>query len=593
MIVRLAILLTALWGALIYPLHGEISAESESVPAAHRSSVLVLYPDQGEDPALGELHAVNIANLVGRHAEAALAAISTYQAHDRDSHDALIVVNSTFGQSVPDALLDDAVNGQGTTMWIQPDPAAFEAGAPGLAAQIGWLAEAATQKEFPDVLYRGETFTRSPQSTEMVAGIRVTDPDRVEVLAEMQSADGERLPWALRSGRLTYVTESPIPYATEDDRYLVFADILSRTLAPDAPEVHQALMRIEDIGPDADPEQIRTLLAAIEALNVPFAATVYDSYVDPMGHFSNGRERRFTLSERPYLASALRDMTRAGGTLIMHGHTHQHGDTPNPNFGVSGGDYEFFRAGLDSAGRFELLGPFADDSQSMWEGRLEEGFAGWEDAGLPRPWLFTSPHYAASRSAYRAMGEQFPARLERVLYYSGEARGDAPDAMAAGEIFGEQFFPYPVRDIRGDIILPETLGNWAPPGSVHGRSMDAMLETARRNLVLRDSYASFFFHWYLDPARLTELTTSLQAMGYEFVSPQVAAAVIAPLASQGIGHDPVAASRAYWGEVDSLRFWMRDQIALFILALIVLAHLLVFSIGPKHARRRKALTSPA
>jgi len=583
MIIRLTILLTALWGALVYPLHGEISAESDAAMAAPRSSVLVLYPDEGEDHALGELHAVNIANLAGRHAEAALAAISQYQPNDRNAHDALIVVNSTYGQTVPAALLDDAMNGTGATVWIQPDPASLQASAPGLAAQIGWLAEAATTKAFPEVVYRGEHFTRSPDSTDLVAGIRVTDPDRVEVLAQMQAADGELMPWALRSGELTWVSESPMPYASEDDRYMVFADILSRTLAPDAPDVRQALMRIEDIGPDADPEQIRTLLAAIEALQVPFTATVYDTFVDPNGHFSDGRERRFSLNERPYLASALRDMARAGGTLIMHGQTHQHGDIPNPNFGVSGGDYEFFRAGLDTAGRFDLLGPFEDDRGVMWDERLDLAFANWDAAGLPQPWLFTSPHYAASQSAYRSMGTRFPARLERVLYFGGEASGEASGSDA---LYGEQFFPYPVRDIRGDVILPETLGNWTPEGSVHGRSMEAMLETARRNLVLRDSYASFFSHWYLDPARLTELTTSLQAMGYEFVSPQLAAAVIParlPLAGTSATN---RASQAYWSEVDSVRFWLRDQIELIILALVLLAHLLVFSIGPK--RRRAA-----
>ena len=253
----------------------------------------------------------------------------------------------------------------------------------------------------------------------------------------------------------------------------------------------------------------------------------------------------------------------------------------NPNFGVSGGDYEFFRAGLDTGGRFELLGPFDDDRGEMWDARLDLAFANWDAAGLPQPWLFTSPHYAASQSAYRSMGTRFPARLERVLYFGGEASGANNGSNA---LYGEQFFPYPVRDIRGDVILPETLGNWAPQGSVHGRSMEAMLETARRNLVLRDSYASFFFHWYLDPARLTELTTSLQAMGYEFVSPQLAAAVIPARLPQADASETTRASQAYWGEVGSLRFWLRDQIELIILALVLLAHLLVFSIGPKHRR---------
>ena len=107
----------------------------------------------------------------------------------------------------------------------------------------------------------------------------------------------------------------------------------------------------------------------------------------------------------------------------MHGQTHQHANIPNPGFGVSGSDYEFFRAGLDSSGRFDLLGPLENDSEAHWDDRLDLAFANWDMAGLPQPWLFTSPHYAASQSAYSAMGERFPARLERVLYFGGEASG--------------------------------------------------------------------------------------------------------------------------------------------------------------------------
>lgn len=581
MIIRMIILMTAFWAGLIYPLHGELSAELEGEVPQSRDSVLVLYPDEGEYADLGELHAVNIANLVGRHAEAALAAISEYEVEDRDAHEALVVVNASYDQPLPDALVEDVLSSEDETIWVQYGTEELEeAAAPSLAAQIGWLAESLTTEDFNGVVYRGEEFERQPESTHAVAEIRITDPERVEVLAELRAESGRTIPWAVRSDSLTYVTESPMNFASEDDRYLVFADILSRTLEPDLPETRQALLRIEDIGPEADPVQVRAMTEAIAGMGIPFSATIYDTFVDPHGHFSNGHAREFSLIDRPFLTGALRDMARAGGTLIMHGHTHQHGDLPNPHYGTSGGDYEFFRAGLDEDGRFDLLGPIEGESPALWNARLQTALGNWEAAGLPTPFAYTAPHYAASVDAYTALGANFPVRHERVLYFAGEARGQ-PDYDTQ---YNDQFFPYPVRDIRGDIILPETLGNWAQPGSIHGRTVDAMLASARRNLVLREAWAGFFYHWYLPPDELRLLVEGLEAMGYEFVSTQTAASVI-PASSTlpGRPRRDVAVSR-YQDEMDSWQFWLRDQVALIILALIIFAHLIVFRIGPRRRR---------
>lgn len=602
MIIRTMILLTAIWGAVIYPLHGLLSAEDRPV-LAQRPSVLVLYTDEGEYASMGELHAVNIANLAGRHAEATLAAISAYQAEDRNAHDALIVVNASYTQTVPDALVRDVMESGQDTMWIQyggyridatptveverpaePEPEITSSVTASLTAQVGWLAEQVTTEAFGEVVYRGEAFEREAESTTSLSRIRITDPDRVEVLAELRNAEGETIPWAVRQDNLIYVTESPMPFAGEDDRYLVFADILSRMLVPDLPQTRHALLRIEDIGPEADPVTLRELTASLEALEIPFSATVYDTFRDPNGHFSNGHAREFGLIDRPHLTRALRDMVRARGTLIMHGHTHQHGSMANPHYGTSGGDYEFFRAGLDQVGHFRLIGPLENDAPEDWDARLQTALANWQDAGLPRPWAHTVPHYAATVSAYDALGSHFPVRFERVLYFAGEAHGE-PDYSSR---YTDQFFPYPVRDIRGDVILPETLGNWAMPGSIHGRSAEDMLASARRNLVLRDAWAGFFYHWYLPPDQLEVLVTGLEEMGYVFVGPETAAAVI-PAEGTLPGrprHDE--ALQTYRDEIDGIEFWFRDQTELIILGLVILAHLIVFRIGP---RRRKVTRS--
>jgi uncharacterized protein YdaL len=84
-----------------------------------------------------------------------------------------------------------------------------------------------------------------------------------------------------------------------------------------------------------------------------------------------------------------------------------------------------------------------------------------------------------------------------------------------------QFFPYAVTDVYGSKVLPENLGNYEPQAyNQHPPRLPAdMLATAKRNLVVRDGFASFFYHPYLGVEALAETVTGIQALGYTFVSP--------------------------------------------------------------------------
>ena len=45
------------------------------------------------------------------------------------------------------------------------------------------------------------------------------------------------------------------------------------------------------------------------------------------------------------------------------------------------------------------------------------------------------------------------------------------------------------------------------------------MAAAQKNLVVRDGFASFFFHPYLDISYLQQTVAGLKAVGYSFVSP--------------------------------------------------------------------------
>jgi hypothetical protein len=71
-------------------------------------------------------------------------------------------------------------------------------------------------------------------------------------------------------------------------------------------------------------------------------------------------------------------------------------------------------------------------------------------------------------------------------------------------------------------VIPETLGN-VERTSFNGhatRSPDQILDSARRQLVVRDGVASFFYHPFLGLSALPQLVVGMQALGYTFTSPR-------------------------------------------------------------------------
>jgi hypothetical protein len=106
------------------------------------------------------------------------------------------------------------------------------------------------------------------------------------------------------------------------------------------------------------------------------------------------------------------------------------------------------------------------------------------------------------------------------MYFRGQLTGGRIDWRQSTD----QFFPYPVRDVYGTVVLPEDLGNYIPVGYNHNppRSADDIVATARRALVVRDGFASFFYHPYLGAAQLRRIVTGIRALGYSFVSPREA-----------------------------------------------------------------------
>jgi len=505
------------------------SSPTTSLPPRPAQRMLVLYDTSGEWASIGAIDSILTANLAGRFGPATRLPVQQYTAGTMSGYDGVVYIGSSYDEPLPTAFLDDVVGGSAPVVWVglnlwQLDDRLVRGG-------FGFTgSDVADVRTMTGVRYGGTELPRSAAGEAApVMPVTVTDPSAVTVLGTIVAPDGTEQPWAVRSRHLTHLVESPYVDMSEGDRYLAWADVLIGAFDPEAPVRHRALVRLEDIGPLSDPKLLRASIDVLIERGVPFTMAVYPLFADPQGSHGTAYGSKgvpvLRLDQRPDVVAVIRYGLDHGGTVVSHGLTHQYRTEANPYDGLSGSDFEFYRAHVDPAtDNVELDGPVAEDSVDWAADRLEQALAYLVKAGIPadRVRMFEVAHYAASDAAYRAIGQVYaglngdrpPTRFERGMYFPERADGTLDTGRATN-----QFMPYPVVDVYGHLIVPENLGNVIEVGYNNNdpRSPADIVATAKRSLVVRDGVAGFFFHPYLDAGLLAETVDGIRAAGFEFV----------------------------------------------------------------------------
>lgn len=482
---------------------------------------LVLYDTTGQWGWLGEMYAQMSMNLASRFGPRTAKPVSSYRPGEMAGYAAVIYVGSTFDEPLPDAFLDDVL-GQaapvywaGSNIWELQARAGERQGSGAFAREFGWEYGGIDDLAYATVTYKGRPLGRDAGNAGLVR-IVVTDPAKASVLATATATTGSTTPWAVRSAGLTYVAEVPYSYVRENDRYLAWADLLFDVLAPQTPERHRAMVRLEDGSPASDPTRLRQLADVLYKRKIPFSIGVIPVWTDPNGG-GDGIPVTLTLADRPEVVAALKYMQRRGGTIIAHGFTHQFSDVANPFNGRSGTDYEFYRVTMDADGNTVYVGPVPGDSRTWAGTRMDASVRALAKAGLGRVRVWEFPHYVASVASYQAATPRFAARYERDLLFSGFLSGGPVNT----DRYQEQFFPYEVVDVYGSRVIPENLDHpeLGADGTENIVPVAEVIDRARANLVVRDGFASAFFHSFYPPKKLAELVDGLRRLGYTFVSP--------------------------------------------------------------------------
>jgi uncharacterized protein YdaL len=483
--------------------------------AGTQGRTLLLY-DRDQTPQ-EETSVLQLANLVSHFGSWTAEPVTSYRSQQVAEFDATIYLGGHTNLAPSDVFLDDVMKTTIPVLWIGENVERLRASNPDLwSRRLGFGSVGNEPDTVTRVDYKGEGLNRMSVDSTRLMRLEVTDPARVTVLATAALSDGTTLPWAVRSGVLTYVAENPFLNVGEKDRYLAFSDLLFDALSPATLPRHRALVRLEDVGPFSDPRMLKKVADYLYSQHIPFAFGVYPVYKDPKGAEHRGTETTVRLADRPQVVEALKYMCAHNGTPVMHGYTHQLEARANPDDAVSGRDFEFYLAHRDSAGSVQLDGAVPGDSTQWAIRRIDQSAKEFNSSGLSTPRMFEFPHYGASAQDYAAVAERLPYRYERSLYFPGLLSGHPPDD--SGRTY--QFFPYAVRDVYGSEVIPENAGYFVPGGQAgNSGGVTDILESARANLVVRDGVASFFYHPYLGVGELPRIINGILQLGYTFVAP--------------------------------------------------------------------------
>ena len=461
-----------------------------------------------------ELYAIMLANLLGRYdnLNVVIKPVSAYEAGAAQISKRTFYIGSTYADPVPAALVSDSLSGAPVT-WINyqiwnlvPFTGAAGVDTHPLGFSYTMLHAAYDQASytttFNKVDYRGFRFDKYLAPMEMVE----VKPERSDVTVQAWAEDsqGSRIPYALQSGQFWYIADNPFVYIHETDRYLIFADLLGPMLGRNETCEPRAIARMEDLSPNDNASDLQRMLNSIRRVNIPFAAATIPLYKNN----TTGVTRTWT--QNPTALLQLLRVPRIKGRIFQHGYTHQFEAFNNPS-GETGTDFEFWQATDNGSGGFNYIGPIPGQTPTDALARVRAGNTILRGLGL-RPTGWVTPHYAANPDFYTSFNTIYPRVMERRLYRVGDT--------VAG-----QFFPYPVKDIAGTLILPETLGSLQP-----GYLVDRVIAAANANKAMHCPWAGHFFHAYtlnpnydgpnaITPAQFEKMIRDIQALGYTYVDP--------------------------------------------------------------------------
>ncbi|QWU43232.1 DUF2334 domain-containing protein [Bacillus sp. NP247] len=265
-----------------------------------------------------------------------------------------------------------------------------------------------------------------------------------------------------------------------------------------------AYLRLEDVHPAVDVKQLKEIAELLKEKKLPYMITVIPVYKDP------DTGKTVHLKDNSELIDVLRFMQDNGGSIVMHGYTHQFYDSE------TGEGFEFWDVKTDQPIRQpnHEIPKLKDDFQSTEDytkyvengksfeekytkEHIEKGITELVGAKL-YPVAFEAPHYTMSQKGYEILSQYFSTYVGQLQLNDTTWKSMHSPAYTSTPSFlhGMKLMPETVGFIEED--KPQTITN--------------MKEKALSISKLSDGIIGAFYHPYLGVKPLKEVLRELESI---------------------------------------------------------------------------------
>lgn len=324
-----------------------------------------------------------------------------------------------------------------------------------------------------------------------------------EVIVEGQNpGDKTVYPIVIKNGLHYYVAIDNF----HSDKKIMMGELLHDIFKSEHEEYQQAFIRLEDIHPLVDPQNVKEIVDILKEKNIPFMMAVIPVYTNP----ETGKQ--FHFSDSPKLLKVLKEAQQNGGSIVLHGYTHQFRksetgegfefwDVENntPVYSKANAEFtlrtenEFSNQDAYKAYMNELI----DYETSYIKAKITRGIQELTNYGL-YPLAFEAPHYTMSQNGYQVISEFFST-------YVGQIQLSDRD----WEIMDTTPYVTSPSFLGGLELIPETMGYVIPDNE---QAIEEMMARAESYQKTNDGMLGAFYHPYLGAERFTKLIEQMEVL---------------------------------------------------------------------------------
>ncbi|MFE6139260.1 DUF2334 domain-containing protein [Bacillus sp. NPDC057893] len=265
-----------------------------------------------------------------------------------------------------------------------------------------------------------------------------------------------------------------------------------------------AYLRLEDVHPAVDVMQLKEIAELLKEKKLPYMITVIPVYKDP------DTGKTVHLKDNSELIDVLRFMQDNGGSIVMHGYTHQFYDSE------TGEGFEFWDVKTDQPIRqpnhekpktkddfqsTEDYNKYVENGKAFEEKyikeHIEKGITELVEAKL-YPVAFEAPHYTMSQKGYEILSQYFSTYVGQIQLNDTTWKSMHSPAYISTPSF-----------LHGMKLIPETVGFIEEDKP---QAIAKMKERALSVEKLSDGIIGAFYHPYLGAKPLKEVLKELESI---------------------------------------------------------------------------------